>query len=380
MTIWFFMDSIRWTPERITAVNRPGLGGSVGGTEAMTVGLCKHFAARGHDVTLWVTKCEAPGTYGQLSSHDCGVKWRKVEGDLRRALLSEPSPDVFVAVRQPQVFSLPEAQGIPSHRVLWAGDVLEKQQGYLPFLTNVDTIVYVSEWQRQQWQSVCPSLATQSFYSWVTPVALDASWIALPDERARDTFIYASQPDRGLVPLLKMWPRIRAALPNATLLVTGYTAELSRIMILADRLIQQVNKEVGGVVPARAEDKPSYFRHLSKARLLLYPGAYFEETNGHVCSEAMATGVIPLVSRLGALGETVPESAGILFDGDANDSAYQEVYIAEVIRLASPSADAEVTARQKAGYAHVIPRCTYQSILDLWEGKFRDLPVQKVVV
>lgn len=371
MNIWFIMDSIRWTRERIDAVNRPGLGGSVGGTEAMTVGLCRHFAARGHDVTLFVTKLERPSTVA-------GVWWRSAT-HLRSALVGEPSPDVIVAVRQPHVFSLPEMQGISSHRVLWAGDVLDQTQGWTPHLANLDTIVYVSDWQRKQWESVHPPLASQ-FYSWVTPVAFDPAWIALPTERSRDTFIYASQPDRGLVPLLKMWPRIRQALPNASLLVTGYTAELSRTMILADRLIQQTNKMVGGIVPARADDKPSYFQHLSTARLLLYPGAYFEETNGHVCSEAMATGVIPLVSNLGALSETVPTSAGVLFDGDSNSAEYQDRYVAEVLRLASPSADAEVAERRRAGYAHVMPRCSYGAILDLWEQKFRDLPVSQGVV
>lgn len=370
MIIWFFIDSIRWTAERLAGVNTSELGGAVGGTEAMTVGLCRHLVARGHGVTLWATKLDAPGEYG-------GVHWRSVEGGLRAALLNEPPPDVFVAVRRPQVFSLPEAQGLTMHRVLWAGDVLERSQGHIPFLANVDTVVYVSEWHRKQWEGVHPPLASQ-FYSWVTPVALSDTWIA-PGAHERQTFIYASQPDRGLVPLLKMWPRIRQALPDATLLVTGYTAELSRTMILADRLITQVNKDVGGVEPARSADKPAYFRHLARARLLLYPGAYFEETNGHVCSEAMACGVIPLVSRLGALPETV-SLGGVLFDGDANSPEYQDRYVAEVVRLAKPSADAEVYGRQVFGRAHVIPRCTYKRVAELWETRLRDLPVKRRLV
>lgn len=368
MTIWFVMDSIRWTQARLGAVNASDLGGSVGGTEAMTVGLCRYLRGRGHDVTLWVTKLDHPGTYD-------GLTWRSVESDLRSAFVNEPSPDVCVAVRRPQLFSLPEAQRLTMHRVLWAGDVLDRQQGYIPFLTNVDTVVYVSEWHRRQWESVYPPLE-QKFYSWITPVALNPLWIA-PPAHERGTFIYASQPDRGLVPLLKMWPRIRLSVPNAKLLVTGYTAELSRIMILADRLIQQVNREVGGIEAVRASDKVGYFKQLARARLLLYPGIHFEETNGHVCSEAMATGVIPLVSRLGALPETVPESAGILFDGSPESPEYQDRYVAEVVRLSSYYADAEVAHRQAIGYEHVIPRCTYQSIAALWESRLSDLPIAK---
>jgi glycosyltransferase involved in cell wall biosynthesis len=359
------MDSIRWTPTRLASVNQSGLGGSVGGTEAMTVGLCRELQARGHDITLWVTHLDAPGVYGDL-------RWRSVERHLRQALLYEPSPDVIVAVRQPTVFTLPELDGLPVHRVLWAGDVLESSKIYAG-LNNVDTFVYVSDWQREQWQSVVPALAETP--SWITPVALDPAWIPHDVPREPHTFIYASQPDRGLVPLVKMWPAIRAQIPDATLLVTGYTADLSRMMILADRVIQQANQETGGIEPVRCDDKPSYFRQMARASLLLYPGAYFQETNGHVCSEAMACGVIPLVTNLGALSETVPTNAGVLFDGDSASAAYQASYVAEIVRLASSSADADITARAAVGRAHVLPRCTYQAIGDLWDQRLREVEV-----
>lgn len=364
-------------------MNTSELGGSVGGTEAMTVGLCRHLVSRGHDVTLWATKLDVPGMHG-------GLRWRSVapiapgigvtvkNTGLRSALLNEHAPDVFIAVRSPQVFSLPEAQGLPMHRVLWAGDVLDRQQGYIPFLANVDSIIYVSEWHRRQWESVHPPLASQ-FYSWVTPVASHEDWIATDVPRDRHTFIYASQPDRGLVPLLNMWPRIRQAIPDATLLIAGYTADVTRVKILADRLIAQVNKDVGGIEVVRSVDKPGYFRHLARCRLMLYPGIHFEETNGHVCSEAMMNGVIPLVSNLGALSETVPAAAGVLFDGDANDLAYQDRYVAEVLRLASPGADAEVAERQRIGRLHVLPRCTYKHVAELWDNRLHDLPVERMI-
>jgi glycosyltransferase involved in cell wall biosynthesis len=364
MTIWFFIDSIRWTAERLAGVNTPSLGGSVGGTEAMTVGLCRSLLQWGHKVTLWTTKLDEPGLYD-------GLLWRSVEKSLRWTLLNEYSPDVFIAVRRPEVFSLPEVQGLKMPRVLWAGDVLEKQQGYIPYLTNVDTVIYVSEWHRRQWEAVYPPLSSQ-FYSWITPVALNEEWIT-PGLNDRQTFIYSSQPDRGLVPLLQMWPRIRKVLPEAKLLIAGYTADVSRIKILADRLITQTNKEVGGIEVVRSANKTDYFKHLARCRLLLYPGVHFEETNGHVCSEAMASGVIPLVSDLGALSETVPEEAGLRFSGDANSSNYQDHFISEVIRLASPEADLEVAERQKVGRKHVLPRCTYKYISDLWDTRLREL-------
>lgn len=376
MKICFLIDSIRWTPERLAGVNTAALGGSVGGTEAMTVGLCRHLASRGNDVTLWATKLDAPGMYDGLRWRS--IERRSIETGLRGALLNEHAPDVFIAVRDPRVFALPEAQGLPMHRVLWAGDVLDKQQGYLPYLKNVDTVVYVSEWQRRQWESVHPPLASQ-FYSWVTPVALHEDWIAKDVRKDHSTFIYSSQPDRGLVPLLAMWPRIRQAIPHATLLVAGYTADVSRVKILADRLIQKVNADVGGIEVVRSADKAGYFRHLARARLLLYPGVHFEETNGHVCSEAMASGTIPLVSNLGALSETVPRTAGFLFDGDANSEEYQDRYVNEVVRLTTTDAINEVMMMRLVGQAHVLPRCTYTHVAELWDTRLHDLPVERMI-
>jgi len=370
MNLWFLTDSIHWTAERLTGVNTPELGGGVGGAEAMTTGLCRHLIERGHTVTVWATKCEAPAVYD-------GLRWRSVEKELRRALLTEPSPDVLIAVRRPQVFSLPELVGLPIHRVLWAHDVLERSQGGLHFLKNVDTLVYVSRWHRNQWESIYPPLAKVN--SFITPVALDARWIQPANRLRRDRYIYASCPQRGLIPLLQMWPRIRKELPEATLIVTGYSADIDRITLTADRLIERANAAVGGIEVHRSLDKVGYYKLLAEARLLLYPGHYFEETNGHVCSEGMATGAVPIVSHLGALPETLPMSAGILVEGDAMTEKYQNFFVKQVLRLSSSDADAEIAHMQDYGRLQVLPRCTYPSIADLWDTRLREIVVSPLV-
>ena len=168
-------------------------------------------------------------------------------------------------------------------------------------------------------------------------------------------------------------------MPDATLLIAGYTADVSRVKILADRLIAQVQKDVGGIEVVRAADKRGYFRHLARCRLLLYPGVHFEETNGHVCSEAMMNGVIPIVSRLGALPETVPFGAGSFVDGDANTPEYQEAFIQRVLTLTDPTFDEDVDRMREVGRAHVLPRCTYAHVAALWDARLSELPVDRLV-
>lgn len=371
MTLWFLTDSaVVWTPERLRAVNTLDLGGGVDGAEAMTVGLCQHLAQRGHDVTLWATHCEAPGLYGYTKQ---AVRWRPAETWLRRALITEPSPDVFIAVRRPEVFSLPEYQmGCTAFRILWTHDVFQKER--IPYLENVDGIVYVSQWHRQQWEASYPPLASRNFFGWVTPVALEPSWIPdpLPTDHDRTTFLYASRPERGLVPLLQMWPALRQRIPGATLIVTGYTAGTSQLVQEADALIRDVHNHVGGIEIQRSPDKRGFYRQLRRARLLLYPGVpWFAETNGHVCSEAMVCGTVPVVTKIGALSETIPPDGGRFVEGDASSPEYQRTFIDLVVELSS----GEATPRTlQVGFDHVLPRCAYESVAALWERSLYAIP------
>ncbi len=353
MTIWCFMDSIAtWPKATLDAAHTPGLGGGIGGAESMTIGLAMHLVQRGHAVTIWSTHCE-PGTYA-------GVVWRSVESDLRHALTHEPSPDVFVSVRRPEVFSLPEFQHCTARRVLWAQDRLHP--GDRPNLPNIEAFIYVSHWQQQQWEIACPELKVRP--ALVTPVAMDPDWIQTPAPRdvRRYTYIYASRPERGLEPLLRMWPTIRQAMPKAHLIITGYTQGVD--VDRADALVAGLE----GIEIARSDDKFGLFRQLARASLLLYPGqTWFEETNGSICSQAMAAGVLPFTSDRGALSETIPSGVGELFQGDPRSPTYQDHFIVQMCLYSDPAADPTVARQQAYAKAHVLPACSYQAVTDLWE-------------
>jgi glycosyltransferase involved in cell wall biosynthesis len=356
MKLWFVIDSAPFTADMLQRLNTDALGGGVGGAETMTVGLARHLSELGHEVTIWATQCEAPGQYDE-------VRWRRIEHEFRHALIHEPAPDVCISVRRPEIFTLPEFHGLSSLRVLWAQDVFHS--GWYAHFSACQAIIYVSEWQQQAWVSRHPPL--EDVPSWVTRVAFDRAWLApeAPRYRRRCTYVYASRPERGLQPVLEMWPQIRARVPLANLLVTGYTQGVD--VERADALIGDTD----GVEIARSDDKPGQFRAMARASLLLYPGeVWFEETNGSIASQAMAAGVIPLVSRRGALPETVPESAGVLFDGDPRDPVYQTAFVAEVVRLSQPLADAEVEARQRVG-RWFVENCDYADVAASWDATLR---------
>lgn len=374
MKLWFLTDSaVVWPEWRLTAANTLDLGGGVDGAEAMTIGLCQHLAGRGHEVTLWATHLETPGTYGYGNKR---VQWRSAERELRQALLNEPSPDVFIAIRRPEVFSLLEFQmGCSAFRLLWAHDVFDHKQAQ--YLANVDATVYMSQWHRKQWEESCPPLAFNNFFGWITPAALEPDWIPEPSmgDHNRHTYIYSSRPERGLVPLMEMWPEIRRQIPDATLLVTGYTAGTSVLVNEADRIIASVSAAVGGIETVRSPDKRGFYKQLRRARLMLYPGVpWFHETNGHVTSEAMVCGTIPIVTKIGALEETIPDLAGITISGDSSSMAYQNEFIRAVVSLSSERNDNKVNTLREVGYRHVIDRCSYASVARHWEQSLHSLP------
>jgi glycosyltransferase involved in cell wall biosynthesis len=361
MTLWFLVDSMRWTSAILAEANTPALGGGIGGAEALLIGLAQRLAAFGHDVTIWATQCEGPRVYQ-------GVTWRAVETGFRQALLNEPSPDLLVSVRRPEVFSLPEVvTGYRGPKILWAQDILDDRQGLAFHLQNLDVIVYMSRWHQHQWETVHPAVARKR--SWITPSAFDCVWIQAP-AHLRHRFIYASRPERGLLPLLAMWPMIKAKLPLAELVICGYSIGVETET--ADRLIARTQDRVGGIEIRRALDKPGFFAELAQARLMLYPGITgFTETNGHVASDAMAAGVIPLLSRRGALPETVPDTVATFFDGDPHSATYQEAFVSEALRLASPDADEEIQHRQSRGQAWVMGRCEYALVAERWHQALR---------
>jgi glycosyltransferase involved in cell wall biosynthesis len=355
MRIWLVMDGHRWTFEEIIDGSTPALGGGIGGAEAMTLGMAQALMRRGHDVIVWTPVDPSVRIIG------CPISWREIAG-----LSQEPDgPDVLIAVRRPESFTLPNVRRWrDTTRVLWAQDVAPdpflSHDHFMACMADADAILYMSHWQRDQWHKVYKLTLPSA----ITPAGIDPNWI-VDGEHKRNVFLYGSRPERGLEPLLAMWPRIKALVTDAKLLVTGYLQGVDTD--IADRLIHtQMDPSIEIV---RCDDKPGFFAQLSRARLLLYPGVpWFRETCGHIAEDAMAAGVVPLVSRLGAMPETVPIGTGITFPGESTMPAYQTHFVNEVARLALHPADEEIARRVAAGHTHVMPRCDFESIATLWES------------
>lgn len=424
LSIWFAMDSVDFPRDTIEGKT------SLGGSESAMIGTAQALARRGHDVHIFASRM-------QLGADDpreyAGVVWH----DLTELVSLMPfgEPDVFCALRLTGPYLAMKSSA--RLNLLWNQDMLAHVAMIAHALPQIDVMVYVSEYQRQQWAGVeviepdhrrqrrdwhgmvdrMPSFVTRNGFdptlvpTWpeklpemiqrleaVTEIQLAdmpaevARRIELQREalrgmrkegalpvRSPHTFIHISRPERGLDPLIQMWPKIRKAIPDAVLKVCRYSsmydkAGWGKVCESFDSKLQRLARRVGGIEFLGELNKPQLYQELTRASFMLYPGVdSFAETSCIAAIEAQACGCVFIGSYKGALPETLGPGAGILIEGDAESEAYQTAYVAQVVKMveALDAKSAVYPAWQEAGRSHVFPAYTFDAIAADWDAFLR---------
>jgi glycosyltransferase involved in cell wall biosynthesis/SAM-dependent methyltransferase len=365
------MDSVPFTEE---VVSRKG---NLGGSESSCLGLAQALAAAGHAVSMFATKMEIePGTYN-------GVQWLDAEESLPHAL-KHRRYDVFCSLRMPGVFLLPNQS---RWKMLWAQDLMLDAKGQ-GLLHRLDEIAFVSQFHREQWCNLEP---TWRPLAWVTGNGYDPRDLlaagqlvsgdvvdvyALPKAR-RHHYIYVSRPERGIDGLIALWPKIRAAYPEATLAVCRYSSMYDaggwgRVVASYDERLQALNERVGGITFLGELSKPSLYAAIGEAWAMLYPTSQdgFAETNCVAATEAQACGTPFIGSWRGALPETLHPEAAILIKGDWRSEDYQTAFLGAIARLQdNPSI---YQAIREAGKANVVDR-SFAAYAAQWVSHFDEV-------
>lgn len=400
LTICFYVDSVPFTREVIEGKT------SLGGSESACLGLARALAARGHDVHVFATQLTLQ--QGEPDTYD-KVQWHAAE-TLPETLQVIP-PDVFVALRMPTPFNMPTGAGL---NLLWNQDMLMDVAQVGAALSQVDMLVYVSKWHQEQWRARDPKLfdltrpyITRNGYdpalipTWPEALGEEFAKVQADNEAAKaegkpafDTvevktrkpyqFIHISRPERGMEPLMEMWPAIRKAIKDqtgedATLKVCRYDSMYDaqgwgRICAAYDRQMAVVQNTHGGIEWLGQLSKPQLYDHLTESTLMLYPGIHdFGETSCIAAIEAQACGCVFVGSHRGALPETVGAGAGILIEGDAKSEAYQKSFVEAVTALVcTDEGRAMLKDMQAAGLAHVNPAYTFPVLAAEWEKMLDD--------
>ena len=363
LTWAFHIDSVEFTPNVIA--NRDSLGGS----ESACLGLARALQARGHRVHIFTTQL-----HPDAAPRDAwGVQWH------RTADLHDVSRftrwDVFVALRIPHIFT----NHIPATiRVLWNQDLMTGEDAKaqtMSFAHAYDVVAYVSHYHRKQWEGIVPELAP---IGWVTKNGYDPELVPSSLARNPRQIIHITRPERGLRPLLAMWPKLRAKVPDAELLLCRYNSMYDaqgwgRVCAAYDEQVTAVNAAVGGITYLGELGKPALYAALSQASVMWYPGvADFAETSCVAAIEAQACGLPFVGSYKGALPETVPH--GILIKGDADTEAYQDASVDAVVQILRNGKTGEMV---RAGLKHVTGY-TFDRVAAEWEQQMEAVVARRL--
>lgn len=344
---------------------------SLGGSESACVGLMRGLARRGHRVVGFVADLAAD-CHGWTDAD--GVTWEPAIA-CRRDYLHH-TWDVFVSLRMLDPFW---GDSVPArYRILWNQDLLQDVGEYVPHTVSatwgVDRIAYVSGYHRAQWEGLAPDLRP---LGWVTRNGYDPAHVPDPATVTKDwrRIVHISRPERGLAPLLSMWPALKARVPEAELRLCRYRSmydgEGTTVKAICedfDRQVEDMNARVGGITWLGSLGKAALYREIAEAAVMWYPGiASFAETSCIAAIEAQACGTPLVLSARGALPETAPHAA--LLPGDPREAAYQDASVQGVVDALHGCRDQRRAYRQaiEAGRAHVTPAYTYDAIAHDWE-------------
>jgi len=365
MTFAFIVDSVEFTPDVVAGKT------SLGGSESAGLGLARALVFRGHAVSIYATKLAA-SLNGTLDA--TGLTWWDY-GEFATAN-QFIEYDVVVALRVFAAFGQRPVQG--RLRLLWNQDLLvsgDMQSGVMAIAWALDHCVYVSQYHRAQWEHTQRELAS---IGWVTRNGYDPA--DLPASRTKDPnrIIHISRPERGLGPLLAMWPELRRRKPTATLQICRYSSmydtgagSWSEVCASFDEQVAALNDKIGGITYLGELTKPQLYQAISDAAVMWYPGvSSFAETSCIAAIEAQACGTPFVGSRRGALPETVPN--GILIPGEDASPEYRTASIQAVLDVLDGCATSSFAYRSmvKAGQAHVATY-DYATIAAEWDAQIQ---------
>lgn len=325
----------------------PGLGGG----EASLVLLTAELAKRGHKVEVFNAVWH-PKNYN-------GVEWRGAW-----EIYQTPSPDVFVAVRFKSAIINRNAR----HNFFWMLD--DRAIGAVTFSETFSNGIVVLASDAMIRKLECANFKGKRVKI-PLPVEVSKYGDNIHPPSSSCICLHTSMPNRGLVELLKFWPKVRKHMPNAELYVTsgwelwGYTEEEAQ-----DRFAQTVGSgfENDGVKFTGVLSKSELIALQQKSRLGLFP-SYFPEMFCLAAVEMAVAGRPIIVSKLEALSERVVDKiTGYEIDGDIRSPITQDLFVKKTIKMLTNDT---LVDNMGLNAKHVRADVSPESVAAQWESLIR---------
>jgi glycosyltransferase involved in cell wall biosynthesis len=302
--------------------------------------------------------CHAPATVE-------GVEYARWETLPVRSVADRP--DVVVGVRFWEAIGTARFAPV---QILWTGDAYDqpflKGLAEPPRRREIDFFMLQSEWQVETFRAHHAIPASRIIATTLgTAASANGLTTAAPTPERPRRLAYASTPFRGLDALLDLFPRIRAACPDAELDVfssmrvygVSEAEDQKQFASIYDRARQPGVTLVGSVPQLELASR------LQQARILAYPNHY-AETFCIAAAEAQAAGCAVVTSHLGALPETVG-AGGVCIPGDPRHAAYRDAFVTACVDLLRD--DERWLATSEQALAHADARFSWPAIAAHWE-------------
>jgi glycosyltransferase involved in cell wall biosynthesis len=317
------------------AAMQPDLDRPMSGVKTAALALCAALGRRGHDVHFFAEQTDPCQSSG-VAFHD--------RAELA-SFAESYAADVLVVIPELLPLLMPVRTRA---RVVWtlnaytAGDCAlvapwtwaqhigpkgERARLYTMGLLHpyADRVIVGSQWQAQHLRDTSGTPSSK----------LSVRYLGVPLEyyqhpapvRHRHRLVYTSQARRGLDVLLRLFPQVRAAVPEAELHIFG--CEYAKATTLPDFS--------GALQPGAywrgALSKSALAHELLSAGIMAYPSTFLETFCLSV-AEAQAAALPVVTSDRGALAERVSDGVdGFLIGGRPKKPEYEVAFVDAVIRL-----------------------------------------------
>lgn len=339
-----------WTPNSI----KTGLGGS----EEAVVYLSQELKSLGWKVTVYANPLQGAGDYDGVQYK----MWHEINvNDSFNTLILWRGVG-FVDINPKSKFTM-----------LWMHDIPNNPEFTKSRLDQINKVAVLSEYHKEQLMfnndgKFEPMPAKKVFLSGngIKKLEVDPKIV-----RNNKRMIYSSSPDRGLIYLLKMWPEIIKAVPEA-LLDVYYGFDVFDAIHKGNpgrmkwkRMIIDMMKQPGITYHGRVGHDELETAMMS-AGIWAYP-TDFTEISCITGMKAQALGAIPVVTNYAALKETVKN--GIKVDMDITTEEGQKEYLEQIVKMLNNDKEQELIREPMIKWAQ--EHFTWDKIAFEWDKLFR---------
>jgi len=191
--------------------------------------------------------------------------------------------------------------------------------------------------------------------------------------------IYTSSYDRGLEHLLKIWPDVVEAAPDAELhiyygwfLFKKFYGDNPERMAWMDNMNKMMEHK--GITHHGRVSQPEILERMSECGIWAYP-THFGEISCITAMKAQAVGCIPVVVPYAALETTV--QYGIKVEGDIYDPAVKKKFTEELISLLKDEKRQEKIRKEMMPWSK--EWFTWKRVAQQWSDLFKGKEVEPLI-